>query len=138
MNPITNSKTRVPCTFVIISIALLVIAIATFASKPAHANENGKCSTVAVAKKATKPTPKHRKIVTVVAAGDVMYFSNTEDAISFDRSGKATNNPAMLPVKAATVLPETGNDVAAASATDKAALDAVRTEHFVLANLIEE
>jgi hypothetical protein len=56
-----------PFSCMIISIGLLIIAIAMFASKPAHADENGKCSTVA-AKKVTKPTTTQKRQKSEVTA----------------------------------------------------------------------
>jgi hypothetical protein len=103
----------------------------------AHADENGKCSTVAAAKKVSKPTTQKRQKGPITAGENTLYL-RANDPASIDQSGKATHRPEMLPTKAATVLPEMGNDVGAASATNKAALEAVHTERLVLANFIEE
>ena len=134
-----NPKTRDPLSCMIISIVLFVMATVMFVSKPAHADENGKCSTVAAAKKASKPTTqkRHQKMGPVTA-GEYVLFLRANDPASIDQAGKATHRPEMLPTMAATVLPEMGNDVGAASATNEAALEAVRTERLVLANFIEE
>ena len=134
-----NPKTRDPLSCMIISIIIVAMAIVMFKTTKAHADQNGQCS-VAAAKKVTKPTTtqKRQKKTGPVTAGEYVLFLRANDPASIDQAGKATHRPEMLPTKATTVLPEMGNDVGATFATNNAALDAVSTEHFVLANVIEE
>ena len=67
MNPLLNSKTRVPCSFIVISLVLVAIVMCIGLTTKAHADENGKCSTVA-AKKVTKPTTTQKRQKSEVTA----------------------------------------------------------------------
>jgi hypothetical protein len=74
MNPLLNSKTRVPCSFIVISLVLVAIVMCIGLTTKAHADENGKCSmATVVAKKAPKapkdPTSSKPERVTIITLG---------------------------------------------------------------------
>ncbi len=114
--------------------AMIAFALSlSFATATSADTSNCSTATAAKAKKPTKKAPK-----APITAGEVtFYFASPSDPVTITAT-RVEYRPEMLPIKEATVLPETGNDAPVASVKNKKLIDDLRPSRITVATTVGE